>query len=60
MNLTQIHTGETVTITAVKGHHHIHERLTEMGFVAGRDVTLLYRAPIGTPLIFDVLGTQVA
>lgn len=60
MNLSQLHTGDTVTITSVGGHHHIHERLSEMGFVPGRAVTLLYKAPTGTPLVFNVIGTQVA
>ena len=60
MRLTEIRRGTTVTVTAVGGHHHIHERLSEMGFVPGREVTLLYKAPTGTPLVFSVMGTEVA
>lgn len=60
MNLTELKPGQSVTITSVSGHHHIHERLSEMGFVPGREVTLLYKSPVGTPLVFSVMGTQVA
>ena len=52
--------GERVTITRLNGSGSFKARLGELGFVPGQQVTKLYLAPAGDPIVFEVLGSQVA
>lgn len=52
--------GEVVTITRLRGSGSFKARLGELGFVPGQQVTKLYTASAGDPIVFEVLGAQVA
>lgn len=53
MNLTdtKLKRGQTVQITGFQGAALVQERLHEMGFRLGMDVTVLGRAPFSGPLL---------
>lgn len=60
MNLTELHAGKRATISHVTGSGALRARLGEMGFVAGQNVTKIYTAPLGNPIVFELLGSRVA
>lgn len=60
MYLSELQNNETAFISAVGGSRAFRLRLEEMGFVPGQEVTRLYASPLGTPIVFAMLGQQVA
>ena len=60
LSLYDLKRGETATITSLGGSGSFKARLGELGFVPGQSVTKLYSAPMGDPVVFEVLGSQVA
>lgn len=47
-------------VDSLTGSEDMRHRLAEMGFVRGGKVRMLYTAPAGTPIIYELLGTHVA
>ncbi len=60
MNLSELHSGERAVISQVTGNGALRARLGEMGFVAGQTVKKIYTAPLGNPIVFELLGSRVA
>lgn len=60
MKLSTVKAGESVIISHIEGEGAFRARLSEMGFVTGKEVKLLYRAPIGNPIIFELMGGQIS
>lgn len=60
MNLAQLHKGQTAYISSVQGGPSFRLRLEEMGFVPGQEVTCSYSSPLGTPIVYAMLGQKVA
>ena len=60
MNLSQLHKGQTAYIATVQGSPSFRLRLEEMGFVPGQEVTCSYSSPLGTPIVYAMLGQKVA
>ncbi len=60
MKLSDLHKGETAYVSYMTGSPAFRRRLEEMGFVAGQEVTKLYTAPLGTPIVFGMRGQKVA
>ena len=60
MNLAQLHKGQTAYIATVQGGPSFRLRLEEMGFVPGQEVTCSYSSPLGTPIVYAMLGQKVA
>lgn len=59
-SLAECKAGENVVISHVEGSGAFRARLNEMGFVTGKTVKRLFSSPIGNPIVFEVLGSQVA
>ena len=53
MKLSTVKAGESVIISHIEGEGAFRARLSEMGFVTGKEVKLLYRAPIGPWIIVE-------
>ena len=60
VNLSDINNGEEGIISHIKGSGAFRARLGEMGFVAGKSVKKLFAAPTGNPIVFELMGGQVA
>lgn len=59
-NLSKLRNNETAFVSGVKASGSLRRRLEEMGFAPGNGVRRLYAAAGGSPVIFDVMGAQVA
>ena len=60
MYLSELKNGQTAFISTVDGTPSFRLRLEEMGFVPGQEVTRTYASPLGTPIVFAMLGQKVA
>ncbi|PID93764.1 MAG: ferrous iron transport protein B [Bacteroidetes bacterium] len=60
MTLFNLRQGEKGIITKVKGTGAFRKRIMEMGFVAGREVSVIKRAPLGDPTEYHILGYNVS
>ncbi|MCF0236723.1 MAG: ferrous iron transport protein A, partial [Bacteroidaceae bacterium] len=60
MLLSQLQNNQTAYILHVGGTDAFVRRLAELGFVPGQEVTRLYASPMGTPIVFSMLGQRVA
>ncbi len=52
--------GESGLITKVKGRGAFRKRITEMGFVKGREVTVVKSAPFQDPIQYKIMGYHVS
>lgn len=57
--LDSVRPGETVRIVRVRGDGAFRKRILEMGFVKGRCVEMLGKAPLGDPHRYRVMGYEV-
>ncbi len=60
MNLLQLDVGEKAIITKVKGRGAFRKRIIEMGFVAGKEITAVQRAPLRDPVEYNIMGYNVS
>lgn len=60
MNLLQLEVGEKAIITKVKGRGAFRKRIIEMGFVAGKEITAIQRAPLNDPVEYNIMGYNVS
>ena len=60
MNLLQLEVGEKAIITKVKGRGAFRKRIIEMGFVAGKEITTIQRAPLKDPVEYNIMGYNVS
>ena len=59
MNLSELEPGGKATILRVKGRGAFRKRITEMGFVVGKEVTVIKKAPLQDPVEYNILGYNV-
>ena len=59
MNLSELEPGSKATILRVKGRGAFRKRITEMGFVVGKEVTVIKKAPLQDPVEYNILGYNV-
>ena len=59
-NLFELKQGESGLITKVKGRGAFRKRITEMGFVKGREVTVIKAAPLQDPIQYKIMGYHVS
>ena len=57
--LTELERGETAEIEEVVLAGPLGQRLADLGFLPGTPVTLVRRAPLGDPAIYELRGTQL-
>ena len=60
MRLSEVEENERVVITKVLGHGSFRRRISEMGFVAGKEVVVLKNAPLRDPVEYQLLGYNVS
>lgn len=58
--LSDLQTGETGIITKVLGRGAFRKRITEMGFVKGKKVTVVKSAPLLDPIEYEIMGYKVS
>ena len=59
MRLAEVKNKETVVITKVLGHGSFRKRITEMGFVKGKEVTVIKNAPFNGPIEYKILDYNI-
>ena len=60
MRLSNLKPGETVIVTKILGHGAFRKRVMEMGFVKGREVTMILNAPLQDPIKFKLMDYEVS
>lgn len=60
MTLNDLHTGESAVITGIRGRGPFRKRITEMGFVKGRHVTVVRAAPLKDPVEYRIMSGNVS
>ncbi|MBK6964532.1 MAG: ferrous iron transport protein B [Bacteroidales bacterium] len=60
MTLSDLAPGEKGIITKVRGRGAFRKRILEMGFVAGKEVSVIQRAPLMDPVEYNVMGYNVS
>jgi ferrous iron transport protein B len=60
LTLSDLSPGEKGIITKVKGHGAFRKRILEMGFIAGKEVGVIQRAPLMDPVEYNVMGYNVS
>jgi ferrous iron transport protein B len=60
MNLSELNIGDTAIIAKVRGRGAFRKRITEMGFVKGRQVTTIRTAPLNDPVEYKILGYEIS
>jgi ferrous iron transport protein B len=58
--LAELQNGNTGVITKVIGHGAFRKRITEMGFVRGKVVTVIKNAPLQDPIEYKIMGYRVS
>jgi ferrous iron transport protein A len=53
--LSSIKTGQQVSVVSIQDSS-LKPKLMEMGFVQGKQLTILFRAPFGDPIAIDMNG----
>ena len=60
MRLSDIKPGETAVVTKILGHGAFRKRVMEMGFVRGREVTMILNAPLQDPIKYKLMDYEVS
>ena len=60
MTLNELHTGDSANIIRIRGRGAFRKRLTEMGFIRGKLVTVLKSAPLRDPVEYRILDSNVS
>lgn len=60
MRLSQLKPGETAVIIKILGHGAFRKRVMEMGFVKGREVTMVLNAPLQDPIKYRLMDYEVS
>ena len=60
MRLSDLKPGETGVIVKILGHGAFRKRVMEMGFVKGREITLVLNAPLLDPIKFHLMDYEVS
>jgi len=60
MLLSKLQNGEYGIIAKVKGRGAFRKRITEMGFIKGKKVTVIKNAPLKDPIEYSIMGYEVS
>jgi len=58
--LQDLHQGESGIIVKIRGRGAFRKRITEMGFVKGKEVTVIKSAPLQDPIEYKIMGYNVS
>lgn len=60
MQLSELNNGEKAVIVKVKGHSGFRRRIGEMGFIKGKEVSVIRNAPLKDPVEYEIMGYDVS
>ena len=60
MTLLDLNKGEKAIITKVKGRGAFRKRILEMGFVIGKEISIVKKAPLRDPVEYSIMGYNVS
>ena len=60
MRLSELHNNQTGIITKVRGRGAFRRRIMEMGFVKGKQITVVKNAPLKDPIEYNIMGYEVS
>jgi ferrous iron transport protein B len=60
VKLSEVKNSETVIITKVLGHGSFRKRISEMGFIKGKEVRVIKNAPFNGPIEFKIINYNVS
>lgn len=60
MTLAELEPGDKGIITKVKGRGAFRKRILEMGFISGKEVSVIQRAPLMDPVEYNVMSYNVS
>ena len=60
ITLYDLSEGEKGIILKIKGQGQFRQRIMEMGFVAGKEITVVKKAPLRDPIEYKIMGYQVS
>lgn len=60
MKLSEVKKSESVVITKVLGHGAFRKRISEMGFIKGKEVRVIKNAPFKGPIEFKILDYNIS
>ncbi|WP_282918209.1 ferrous iron transport protein B [Porphyromonas macacae] len=60
MKLSELKTGEVAIIDKVGGKGAFRKRILEMGFIQGKEVTVVHSAPLSDPIYYRILDYNVS
>lgn len=60
MKLSELHTGDKGIIVKVYGHGGFRKRIIEMGFIKGKEITVLENAPFQDPVKYSIMGYEIS
>lgn len=60
MRLSDLKPGEKAVIIKILGHGAFRKRVMEIGFVRGREVTMVLNAPLQDPIKYKLMGFEVS
>jgi ferrous iron transport protein B len=60
MELSDLQTGDQAVISKVKGRGAFRKRITEMGFVRGKLVTVIKNAPLKDPIEYQIMDYEIS
>lgn len=60
MTLNDLHTGDSAIVARIRGRGAFRKRLSEMGFIRGKNVTVVKSAPLKDPVEYRILDSNVS
>ena len=60
MRLSDLQTGQNAIITKVLGRGAFRKRIIEMGFIKGKEVSVILSAPLKDPIVYKVMDYEVS
>lgn len=60
MKLSEVQHNNTVVISKVLGHGSFRKRISEMGFVKGKEIKVIKKSPFNGPLEFKILNYNIS
>jgi ferrous iron transport protein B len=60
VTLNELHTGDAAYITRIKGRGAFRKRITEMGFIRGKQVLVVKSAPLKDPVEYRVMDSNIS
>ncbi|MBR4974206.1 MAG: ferrous iron transport protein B [Bacteroidales bacterium] len=60
MKLSELKTNERGIIVKVAGHGSFRKRITEMGFIKGKEVKVILNAPLRDPIEYEIIGYRIS